>query len=60
MSGPLWFVPVAQWSPPLGWWTWIGVVLAAAALLGVTGLVSRPESPSHTLRADVEAPAATD
>jgi hypothetical protein len=47
-------------EPAPGWWTWIGVVLAAAALLGVTGLVSRPESPSHTLRADVEAPAATD
>jgi hypothetical protein len=60
MSGPLWFVPVAQWSPPLGWWTWTGVVLAAAALLGVTGLISRPESPSHTRRADVEAPAVTD
>lgn len=60
MSGSLWFVPVAQWSPPLGWWTWTGVVLAAAALLGVTGLISRPESPSHTRRATVEAPAITD
>jgi hypothetical protein len=60
LSGPLWFIPRAQWSPPLGWWTWTGVVLAAAALLGVTGLISRPGSPSRKQGAAAEAPTVSD
>jgi hypothetical protein len=41
INGPLWFIPYAEWQPPLGWWTWTAVVLAAAALLGGAGLMSR-------------------
>jgi hypothetical protein len=35
VHGPLWFIPHADWQPPLGWWTWTAVVLAAAALFAV-------------------------
>jgi hypothetical protein len=34
-SGPAWFVPVAQWAPPLGWYPWLVVTVAGVVLLGV-------------------------
>jgi hypothetical protein len=30
VSGPWWFVAHAAWSPPLGWWPWVAVAMAAA------------------------------
>jgi hypothetical protein len=36
VSGPVWFLPDASWSPPLGWGIWLAVVLlAGCCLLGV-------------------------
>jgi len=34
--GDLWFVPQAQWSPPLGWTFWAVEGVVGAALLGAT------------------------
>jgi len=34
--GALWFVPAAQWAPPLGWTFWAVESLVASVLLGVT------------------------
>jgi hypothetical protein len=34
-SGPRWFVPVAQWSPPLGWYPWLVLGIAGTVALGV-------------------------
>lgn len=33
-SGPAWFVPAAEWSPPLGWSVWLVLAIAGCALLG--------------------------
>ncbi|HVD63540.1 MAG TPA: DUF2142 domain-containing protein [Lapillicoccus sp.] len=35
-EGPVWFVPAAQWSPPLGWYPWLVLSVTGAVLLGVT------------------------
>jgi hypothetical protein len=36
-GGPEWFLSAARWSPPLGWVTWLVVVLVAAiCLVGLT------------------------
>jgi hypothetical protein len=35
-SGPVWFVPEAAWSPPLGWYVWLGLGVLGVALLGVS------------------------
>jgi hypothetical protein len=34
-EGPVWFVPAAQWSPPLGWYPWLTLSVVGAVLLGV-------------------------
>jgi hypothetical protein len=34
-EGPLWFVPDAEWAPPLGWYPWLVLSVAGAVLLGV-------------------------
>lgn len=34
--GLWWWLPDAQWSPPLGWWPWLALSVAACALLGWT------------------------
>jgi hypothetical protein len=36
-NGPHYFIPHAQWSPPLGWWPWLAVTLVGAALIAVAG-----------------------
>ena len=33
IDGPLLFVGVAEWAPPLGWWPWMAVVAVAGALV---------------------------
>ena len=38
LAGPLWFFSHAQWEPPLHWWIWGCVALAAAASLVWVGL----------------------
>jgi len=34
-SGPGWFVPAAEWSPPLGWYPWLVLGIAGTVALGV-------------------------
>jgi uncharacterized membrane protein len=34
-AGLVWFVPEAEWSPPLGWYPWLVLSVAGAVLLGV-------------------------
>ncbi len=34
-SGPRWFVPAAEWSPPLGWYPWLVLGIAGTVALGV-------------------------
>jgi hypothetical protein len=41
IRGPQWFVPSAEWSPPLGWWPWILFAAAGAALLFLVPLIDR-------------------
>lgn len=45
-SGPLFFPPHAQWSPPLGWYVWSAVLLVAggAMLLAASGNRRLPAS----------------
>lgn len=37
-SGPLWFLPHARWSPPLGWYPWLLLGLLACVAMGVSWL----------------------
>jgi hypothetical protein len=41
IKGPRWFVPSAEWSPPLGWWPWLLLAAAGAALLFLVPLIDR-------------------
>jgi hypothetical protein len=34
-SGPWWFVPDAQWTPPAGWYPWLLLAVLGVVLLGV-------------------------
>jgi hypothetical protein len=34
-SGLRWFVPDAEWSPPLGWYPWLVLGVAGTVTLGV-------------------------
>jgi hypothetical protein len=36
--GSIWFLSHAVWSPPLGWWPWLVLALAGAALLALSAL----------------------
>ncbi len=36
-NGPWWFLPHAQWSPPVGWGLWVPVVLAGALTIAMCG-----------------------
>ncbi len=40
VTGPLDFIPNAQWSPPLGWWPWIVVVGAGCVAVLGAGIVA--------------------
>ena len=53
-SGPRWFVGHALWSPPAGWWLWLGVGVVGAALLAAGGLI-RTAPGGHT-DADADRP----
>jgi hypothetical protein len=48
MRGPRWFLPSAEWSPPLGWWPWLVLAVAGVCLLVASSLldwfVSRRQS----------------
>jgi len=37
-SGPLWFLPDARWSPPLGWYPWLLLGLLACVAMGLSWL----------------------
>jgi hypothetical protein len=39
VNGPRWFLPSAEWSPPLGWWPWLLLAAAGAALLFLVPLI---------------------
>jgi hypothetical protein len=41
MRGPWWFLPAAEWSPPMGWWPWLVLAVAGACLLIATALLDR-------------------
>jgi hypothetical protein len=41
IRGPYWFVPAAEWSPPLGWWPWLLLAVAGMCLLMATPLFDR-------------------
>ncbi len=34
-SGSAWFVPVAHWAPPLGWYPWLVLTLVGVVVLGL-------------------------
>ncbi len=39
-AGPEWFLSRATWTPPTGWWIWLGAVVLAGACLAVVGLTA--------------------
>lgn len=41
IRGPRWFLPSAEWSPPLGWWPWLLLAVAGAGMLMATPLLDR-------------------
>jgi hypothetical protein len=41
MRGPRWFLPAAEWSPPLGWWPWVVLAVAGVVLLMVGPLLDK-------------------
>jgi len=41
IGGPRWFVPSAEWSPPLGWWPWLLLAVAGVGLLMATPILDR-------------------
>jgi hypothetical protein len=43
VDGPWWFVGQAEWAPPGGYWLWIAVVAAGAALVAAAGWQARRE-----------------
>ncbi len=53
VPGPVWFLPRASWSPPLGWGIWLGTVLAAllcfiaASLIGAASQRTPPQRRRH-------------
>jgi Predicted membrane protein (DUF2142) len=40
-GGRLWFLDGAEWSPPLGWWPWVAVLVCAATALTVEMVARR-------------------
>ena len=53
-SGPRWFLGHALWSPPGGWWIWLGVGAAGAVLLAAGGLI--PSAPDARTGAAADPP----
>ena len=41
MRGPRWFLPSAEWSPPLGWWPWLVLAIVGVCLLIASPLLDR-------------------
>lgn len=39
IGGTFWFPPVAQWTPPLGWYVWLVLAAVGAAALTVAAIV---------------------
>jgi len=58
-SGPRWFVGRAQWSPPGGWWIWLGVGTVGAVLLAVGGLIPSGRDVRIAAAADAPSPSPT-
>jgi hypothetical protein len=40
-SGPVWFLGRAAWTPPAGWWTWLGAAVLAGVCLAAVSLGDR-------------------
>ena len=40
VNGPADFIANAQWSPPLGWWPWVVVVVAGCLALLAAGIAA--------------------
>jgi hypothetical protein len=51
-SGPRWFVSHALWSPPGGWWIWLGLGIGGAALLAAGGLIPFARAERNDAAAD--------
>ena len=50
-DGPLRFLGVAEWAPPLGWWPWLAVAAAGALLVALAPVLFRPApAPGVTAR----------
>ncbi len=41
IRGPRWFLPSAEWSPPLGWWPWLLLAVTGVCLLMAAPLIDR-------------------
>jgi hypothetical protein len=41
MRGPRWFLPAAEWGPPLGWWPWLVLAVAGVGLLIASPLLDK-------------------
>ena len=41
IRGPRWFLPSAEWSPPLGWWPWLLLAVAGVCFLMAAPLLDR-------------------
>jgi hypothetical protein len=44
-DGPRWFLNVAEWNPPFGWWPWAILAAAGAGLLLLTALLEQIRKP---------------
>ena len=41
IRGPRWFLPSAEWSPPLGWWPWLLLAVTGVCFLMAAPLLDR-------------------
>ena len=51
VPGPWAFIAEADWNPPLGWWTWLGVTAAATAALVVAAVLAARNGPGGPVTA---------
>ncbi len=42
-----WFMAHATWTPPLGWWPWVGMAIAGSAAIAASGAVGAFQGRTH-------------